>query len=337
MKTYIPYSLLAAAAACGMAFGQTAYTTPVGYATSPLSQGFNALGLTLQTPTLASGSFETVEATSVTDTGVTFAPIAGRTYVLEITSGTLVGSIFEIPAASISGSTVTVTTVPATDLVTLGLTTSDTYKLRVAPTLEEIFTTVTLANGGVLGAALSSGSADIVWIPNGNGGYTQYYLRSGATPEFRNVATNTASPNVPVVYADGFLVQKKAATAASLVVSGEVKTTGTNSVAVQGFNLLSAVAPAGLNLFNAGLEDDLTAALSAGSADIVWVQQPNLSYVQYFRRSGTGAGWRVSGTTVTLTDEQTQAISLSSGFLVQRKAASAVNIDLNVPTSYSSL
>jgi hypothetical protein len=106
----------------------------------------------------------------------------------------------------------------------------------------------------------------------------------------------------------------------------------------QGYNLVGLVAPVGLNLFNAGLEDDLVAALSAGSADIVWVQQPNLSYVQYFRRSGTGAGWRnVADPTVTLTDPQAQAVTLGGAVLVQKKAAGTSAIDLNVPASYSSL
>jgi hypothetical protein len=122
-----------------------------------------------------------------------------------------------------------------------------------------------------------------------------------------------------------------------LTVSGEVKKVGTNSLAAQGFNLLSAVAPVGLNLFNAGLEDDLTPALSVGSADVVWVQQPDLSYIQYFRRTGTPGAWRVSGALVNLTDAEVQAVSLSSGFLIQRKAPAPAQIDLNVPTSYTSL
>jgi hypothetical protein len=330
MKTYT-YSLLLAAAASGMALGaETAYTTPVGYSTSTLAQGYNALGLTLQTPPVAAGDFETISGTSLTDTDVTYAPVAGKTYVLEITSGTLTGVIQEVSAANISGSTITT----PSDLQALGLTTSDTYKLRVAPTLEDIFTTTPLASGGVLTAALSSGTADIVWVPTGTGSYDQYFLHSGG--QFRRAGTTTATPNVPLIYADGFFVQKKAATAASLTITGEVKKVGTNSVVVQGYNLLSSVAPVGLNLFNAGLEDDITAALSSGTADIIWVQQPNLTYNRYFRHSS--GNWRdVNAGTVNLTQVQAEAISLSLGFLVQHKAATTVNLDLNVPAGYPSL
>jgi hypothetical protein len=97
------------------------------------------------------------------------------------------------------------------------------------------------------------------------------------------------------------------------------------------------VAPVGLNLFNAGLEDDLQAALSSGSADEVWVQQSNLSYIRYFRRSGAGAGWRVSGTNITLTQAQAEAVALSPGFQIQRKSAAPTNLDMNVPVGYSEL
>lgn len=334
MKSSIACTLLAAAAISQAQ--TTVYTAPVGYTTHTLKQGTNALGLTLQTPSLATGTFETVNPTTLTDNNVTYSPVAGRTYVLEITGGSLTGSIFEIPAANISGSTISVITTPATNLVTLGLTTTATYKLRVAPTLEEIFTTVPFANGGVLKAALSAGSADIIWIPTGSGAYAKYYLKSN-NRAFHDATTNAASPNVPIVYADGFFVQKKDTTSASLTVTGEVKTVGTNSALTQGFNLISAVAPVGLNLFNAGLEDDLTAALSAGSADEVWIQQPNLSYIKYFRRSGSGAGWRISGTSTTLTQAQAEAVVLSPGFQIQRKSSNTVNLDLNVPTGYNSL
>lgn len=327
----LSYALIAAIAACGFATAQTtAYTTPVGYSTSTLAQGYNALGLTLQTPTLASGTFETIVGTALTDTGVTYAPVAGRTYVLEITSGTLTGVIQEVAAASISGSTITT----PSDLQALGLLVTDTYNLRLAPTLEEIFTTTALASGGVLVAGLSSSGADIVWVPTGTGSYDQYFLHS--TGAFRRAGTTTATPNVPMIYSDGFFVQKKTATASALTVTGEVKKVGTNSVVVQGYNLLSMVAPVGMNLWNAGLEDDITAGLSASGADIVWVQTPGLAYGRYFRH--TTGNWRnFTAATVNLTQAEVEAVSLSSGFLVQHKGAAAINLDLNVPAGYSSL
>ncbi|MCF7668079.1 MAG: hypothetical protein K9M60_04780, partial [Akkermansiaceae bacterium] len=226
MKSRFALTILAAAALTSVSRAQTtAYTNPVGYTTQTLSKGTNLAGLTLHNPTLSSGTFSAVAGTSLTAPNLSLNPTAGRTYILEITSGTLAGVIQEIPAASISGTTITT----SQNLASLGLAVGNSYNLRLAPTLEEVFTTTPLNNGGVLHAALNATSADVVSIPNGAGGYDRYYLRSGATPAFRNVATNTVSPNVPVIYVDGLTIDKKTTTAAALNATGEVKTTGSNT------------------------------------------------------------------------------------------------------------
>lgn len=336
MKTYT-YALLAAAAATGMAFGQTAYTTPVGYNTQTLAQGFNVAGLTLQRSADAAGNFETVTSTTLVDNGVTFAPVAGRTYIVEITSGAQVGSIFEVLASSISGSTITVTTVPATDLVALGIVAGDTYKLRVAPTLEEVFTTTPLANGGTLAASLNIANSDIIWVPNGTGGFDKYFLKTPTPATFQRITgTNTfvPAPNVPLVYVDGIYIEKKTSVAAGLTVSGEVKKVGSNSTIRQGFNVVSLVAPVGLTLRTAGLEDDLTKAINAANSDIVWVQQPNLSYAKYYFNSNpTTGGWRDAVTNVNLPALTDPALGTS--ILIEKKLNTVVPLDLNVPASYS--
>lgn len=343
MKKYT-YSFLAAILASGIAHGAgaTAYTTPVGYSSQTLAgPGFNLAGLTLHNSQLAAGKFETITATSATDNDVTYAPLIGRTYVLEITSGTLLGAVFEILASNISGSDINVITVPATDLVTLGLTTSDTYSLRLAPTLEEIFTTIPLGQpGGVLESALNAAGSDIVWLPDGNGGFVKYYLRTGGNPVtsvFRAVATNTASLDIPVVYVDGMIIEKKSSTPATLTVTGEVKVKASTTALTFGFNTVSIVAPVGLNLFNAGLEDDLLAGLNAAGADLVWVQNADKTFTKYFRRSNTNPGWRVEGNTTTLTQAQAEAVTLSNSLIIEVRTAGTVPLDLNVPSSYSNL
>jgi len=332
MKTkYI--AILASLAACGLGMAQTAYTTPVGYNTQGLLVGFNVAGLTLHNPSVAVGDIESVSGTSLTDSGLAITPMAGRLYIIEIISSAtpaLVGVISEVPAANISGSTIITTD----NLGILGLAAGDKYKLRLVPTLENIFTTTSLASGGVLGAGLNSTAADVVWVPTNTGSYTQYFLHSSG--QFRLANTTTPTPNIPVVYSDAVLVQKKGVASASLTVSGEVKTVGTNSFAVTGFNPLSVVAPVGLNLWNVGLEDDLGQGLNPTAADLVWVQQTNLSYKQYFRHSS--GNWRdVAAPLVNLTQPQAEAVDLRTGVLIQRKGAAAINIDLKVPNFYSGL
>jgi len=184
---------------------------------------------------------------------------------------------------------------------------------------------------------LSVGSSDVVWLPTGTGGFNKYYLRTstGGVSAFRSTPANVETPGVPVVYVDGIIIEKKDASAASLLVTGEVKANGSNSSLAFGYNLVSIVAPAGLNLYNAGFEDNLDAALSVGSADEVWVQQPDKSFVKYFRRSGAGAGWRVAGSTVTLTQLEAEAVILPNSVLIYKKNPGIVPLSLNVPAFYS--
>ncbi len=331
MKTYIPYSLLAAIAATGMAVGaETAYTTPVGYASQSIAQGFNLVGLTLQTPTLAAGNLDTVSAGNVTDAALTLTPTAGKTYVLEITSGTATGVIVEVPAASITGTTISTGT---TNLVTAGVVIGDTYKIRVAPTIEEIFKT----DGTIVSRGANSGVADVIWVPNGSS-YDQYFIHPAGVGTVRIAGGQVLAPNVPLIYADGVLVQKKSATTTTSVVSGEVKKVGTNSVAIQGFNLVSIVAPVGLNLFNSGLATDIAAGANPGVADLLWVPTGAGVYTKYFRHPASGGSWRTEAAPlVALTQPQAEAVILPPAILIQRKSATPAAISIAVPTSYATL
>lgn len=333
----LSYALIAAVAACGFASAQTtAYTTPVGYNTQSLAQGYNVVGLTLQTPTLAAGDFSAVAGKVLTDTGMTYAPVAGRTYILEITSGVLIGSIQEVPAASITADTITT----PDDLALAGLVVGDKYKLRLAPSLEEVFTTVPLANGGVLTATLNIANSDVIWVPSGPSTFDKYFLKSGTTPAFQKVTgttsfTPTPVNSVPLIYTDGMYIQKKLTNAASLVVTGEVKTIGSNSVLNVGYNLVSMVAPVGMTLRTAGFEDDLTKTLNVANSDIVWVQNPDLSYVKYFCHSSQG--WRyATGTNGTNVDPLVDP-PLGTAVLIQKKVNAQATLDLLVPASYASL
>lgn len=323
MKPIIPFALLGALLTVGAV--NAASTTPVGYASQTISQGFNLVGLTLQGSATAVGNFETVAGTALTDTGVTYSVTAGRTYVLEITSGTLNGTIQEVLAANISGSTITT----PDNLQTSGLLVGDTYKLRLAPTIEEVFG----VDGSVVTRGANSGVADVIWVPNG-ATTTQYFIHP--TGNVRIAGGQVLAPNVPLIYSDAVWVQKKGLTSTTLTVTGEVKLTGTNSVAVQGYNLVSIVAPVGLNLFNSGLAEDIAVGANAGVADLVWVPTGAGAYSKYFRHP-TGF-WRDSAAPlVNMTQAQAEAVVFPSAVLVQRKGLTAAALSLNVPTTYSSL
>ena len=312
-----------------------AYSKPVGYVTQGLGQGFTAIGLTLHSQSIASGKFETISATVATDNDITYSPEPNRTYVLEITSGTVSGAIFEVLSSNLAGNSVTVSTNPPTDLVALGVTTADTYSIRRAPTLEEVFSTVSLPSG-ILQAGISDVGADVVWVPVSVGVYNRYFLHTSG--EFRQAGVGNpapAAPNIPLIYSDGLYVQRKSTTVSSLTISGEVKSVGTTTMIGQGINLVSVVAPVGLNLQNAGLEDDVQRGLGEVGADVIWIQKADRSYDKYFLHN-TGTWRNVTAPLVPLTVQEAEAVSLPSCILIQRKVSSTAVLDLNVPPSYSS-
>jgi hypothetical protein len=323
MKTQFTFSLLAAAV-CGLANAQTAYTTPVGYTTQTLAQGFNNVGLTLHAPAKVSGDLDTITTNSVQDAsvGINFSTTLGATgvlHVLEITSGTATGLVAEINSWTAS----TITTVD--NLSAAGVVAGDRYRIRKCPTLEEIFTTNTV--GGTLTPGTAA-TADIVHIPTGTpGSYTQYFLNTAGT--FRKVSPAGAAPNVPIVYLDGIFVQRRASGTKDLVISGELKPEKISGSLVTGYNYLGTVFPSGSTIQNSGLENSLTAG-TASTADIILVPSATVGqYTQVFR--STANTWRtVSPAAVAST------IELKGAIFIQRKG-SARSYSINAPSTYSNL
>ena len=137
MKTTL-YSLLAAAA-CGMALGQTAYTTPVGYYEAQAVNGGNIYVPSLvNTPKYAGSLIAdtsttlTVAANSLTanafDEGAVYA-----THYVEITSGPNAGVALDIESNTTSVITL------AADASALNLVGTETIKVRAHVTLKTAF------------------------------------------------------------------------------------------------------------------------------------------------------------------------------------------------------
>lgn len=331
MKKFLSYSVLAAAAASGFSLADTATTKPVGYVTQTLvADQFNVVGLSVQKPIVASGKFETISGVTLTDSDVSFASVleSGKTYILEIISASsgVNGVIQEV--VTWSGNSLTTQVALGTSF---GLTTSDSYSLRQAPTIEEIFgTTTSILSKGPNAA---SGLSDVIWVSDGPGVFSRYYIRSSDNT-VRNAQTNAAAPGVPIVYVDGLLVQKKTTGSANLIVSGEVKTTATVSVLSEGFNLLGTVYPASATLQNSGLAAIIGKGPNAASplSDIIWVATTPGSFDRYYLRSSDST-WRNAQTNAAIAVD----VPLSSGIFVQKKSAGSVNATLTPPPSYSGL
>ncbi len=332
MKNKLTYSLLLAAASCGVALGQTtAYTTPVGYVTESLQPNrFNLLGITVQNPTLVAGVLDSATAISVTDAAVDFvaALTAGQKYVLEINNGSGKGTVQVISAW-------TATTLTTPDNISASITPNvTTYSVRKASTVSDIF-------GATNSAGLTAtpdgdfSVVDQILILNDAGSFdTVYYVNDGAGTEGWFDADGLDAANNIIAYPDGFYVKRVAGSPISLVVSGEVKKVGTNGVLSPGFNYLGGVAPVGLTLGNSGLQNFITPTPDGDFSvvDNVLIPLPTGAFqTTYYVNDGAGTeGWFDAD------GLDASGVAITSGFLIQNRGVTKP-YSLAVPTSYNSL
>jgi hypothetical protein len=342
MKTIIPLTALAALVASSTAFAQTpAFSKPSGYTSQTLApNAFNLVGINVQKPSLVSGSFTAVNGSILSSAGVDFGAVlpAGKMYVLEITSGVAAGTVQEF--VTFSGSTLTLPAPVA------GVAISDNFTVRGINTLQELFPSGKL----VVSGNLNANAADKVWVPQGNGSYIRYFVKGGAsnpgwhtTPNGSSIGETLAiTADIPVLYTDAIIVQTSASPITPLVLTGEVKTTGSNTMIVPGFNLITTVPPAGLTLFTSGLQGQLTPSgnLNANAADKIWVPQGNGTYIRYFFKGGaSNPGWHTTsnGSAIGEVAALTTDVALPPGTFIQRITATNTVFKFNVPSSYSSL
>jgi hypothetical protein len=329
MKSSISYSLLLAAAACGVAVGQTtAYTTPVGYVTETLRPNqYNLIGLTLQNPTVSAGVVASATSNSVTVTGATFSSLltAGQTYILELADGT----IQEVAAWT---DTVLSTPENISSKITAGTT---EFKLRKAATVSSVF-------GAQNSAGLKASpdgdptTADNLVISTDSGLLTVYFFDDGAGTTGWYDASGNPADSVVLPYSDGFFVQRVSGSDINLVVSGELKKAPTSTVISPGYNYLSGVSPAGtgLTLATSGLADYISRSADgdASTVDNVLLPTSGGSYTNcYFFDDGAGTtGWYdASG-------NPADTSNISSGFLIYN-VGETKSLKISVPSSYATL
>ncbi len=333
MKRFIPYSLLAAAAACGIALGQ-AYTTPVGYVTEEIkATSFNLIGITLHEPSIVSGVITGVTSESISASAVDFSDILtpSLTYILEITNGSSEGLIQEI--ASWSGSDLTT----VDDLSPFVTADTTTFTLRPAATISSIF-------GSSNEAGLLEGTAttaDIIWVPNAVGGFDQFFRQPASPPfvpeaQWAKVGSPGSFANNPLVYVDGVFIQRRGATDIDLVITGEVKTTDTTiAIAGSAFNYIGATYPVGSTLDNSNLASFLQSG-TATTADIIWMPNSSGGYNQFFYQPASPPfvpepQWVQIGV-----PGNSGSAEITSGFIVQRRGGTA-SATISAPESYDDL
>lgn len=230
MKSYIPYSLLAAAAACGLAYGQTAYTTPVGY------YGFDGkAGGNLFVPavvksaafsgqlTAASSSTLTLAANSLTANSLNKGSVFATHYV-EITSGPNAGVTLDVVSNTSSAITLD------DDVSALNLAGTESIVIRPHVTLKSA-----LAGAE---ASLNAYTDSATFYLGDGSNVTYFYGADGAVGWSSDFATADGDLR-PIPPGTGFVLGLLGDV--SLTVSGEVKSTPT--VAMLGAGVVNIVGP----------------------------------------------------------------------------------------------
>jgi len=357
MKQKITYSILAAAAACGMALGQTAYTTPVGYITIPIlgTGGVGTQKIQIANQGLLpsgavkyAGVAEAITSTYVEDTQGTWA--AGD-YLHAGSLGPMVSHLVEITNGPLQGTMTWITATDDSSGAGQRLYTSDdisaagdTASFRVLKTFDvsSLFGVIPAAT--VLGGAGTITAADTAQISDPLGTPQTFWYKNagGSTSTWGWKASTLPSgvgavdvPKIAIHPNDGIMIYRKQSGNGSLVISGDVKTQNTR-VRVEGdttnasvYNIIANQLPVdSLTISETGLYtgDAATGIKGAGTitaADTIQIWVPASGAFQSFWYKNAGGatstwGWKTAGPlTVPVPDDF--VIPSVNAVMIQRK------------------
>ena len=313
----IKFTLLGILATMGVVSAQTATTKPVGYHTETAKgNSFTLMGVNVGNAIAAAGEFDADDATD-NDADFTALLDDGVSYTVQnITTG---------ESASVNGR-------DATTLDTdLAVSSGDSYEVRADVTVGSLFGA---ANEAGLGAGNAT-TADVIWIPTGDGFAQVFYDDGKGFPPrpagWRAIGAGGADQaGTSVPFTAGIFVQRRAADDLDIVFVGHVRTEATSFGVGTGFNFLNRVLPVGVALDDTGLEAFIAKG-NSGSGDLVWSPDGNGGYAQYYYTDGGGfppqsAGWKAVGAG----DADKGAETLGSGYAIQRKGE-AGSVSVAIP------
>ncbi len=313
----IKFTLLGILATMSVVSAQTATTKPVGYHTETAKgSSFTLMGVNVGNAIAAAGEFDADDATD-NDADFTALLDDGVSYTVQnITSG---------ESASVNGN-------DATTLDTdLAVSSGDSYEVRADVTVGSL---LGAANEAGLGAGNAT-TADVVWIPTGDG-FSQIFYDDGVgfpprPAGWRAIGAGGADQaGTSVPFTAGIFIQRREAADLDIVFVGHVRTEATSFGVGTGFNFLNRVLPVGVALDDTGLESFIAKG-NSGSGDLVWSPDGNGGYAQYYYTDGGGfppqsAGWKAVGAG----DADKGAETLGSGYAIQRKGE-AGSVSVAIP------
>lgn len=251
----------------------------------------------------------TATGNTVNLTGGSLGDVVTSPHYLIIKSGTGVGYVSDITAATSSSVTL------ADDLS--GHITAGT-QVAVVP---HLLLTDILGTGASLaiGSGANPNTADVAYLVGADGSFKSYYYKSGLGAGWKDISTGLAANIVPVYPSESILVERRAsADTAAIVLSGTVANHDMKSVYAPGFTSASSSYPTNLTLGD--LTAILTGGVNANVADRVYLVDSSTGQLKgFYYKTGLGAGWK----DVNTGGPADTTLNIGNGFVVERKQSTS--------------
>jgi len=325
-KLNVTLAILVAAVMAGNA--QTVTSDIVGYQSTTILPGLNAVGISLLNADTIKGSASGATSTSVQISGQTNIGsllTADESYYIEVYSGVSKGDRFDVdvPATIASASSNIVIKVSSpnnTSLFTSSvIASSDIVALRKHITIEQVKNSLVSGSGSWVGNNSSSSADQIQILDPIAQSFTIYYLRADGTT-WRGNLTGTAPQNkAPIAPGKGVLINKKGSQM-NLSIVGSVRNNDFAMPYYAGLDLKAPPIPKGFSPASLGATaaNGWTGNNSVASADQIQILNSATQAFTTYNLRTDGITWR-GNLTSTTPQTAVDIINSDSAYLVTRR------------------
>ena len=326
-KLNVTLAILVAAVMAGNA-QTTVNSDIVGYQSTTILPGLNAVGISLLNADTIKGPASGATSTSVQISGQTNIGsllTADEPYYIEVYSGVSKGDRFDVdvPATIASASSNIVIKVSSpnnTSLFTSSvIASSDIVALRRHITIEQVKNSLVSGSGSWVGNNSSSLADQIQILDPIAQSFTIYYLRTDGTTWRGNLTSTTPQNKAPIAPGKGVLINKKGSQMALSIV-GSVRNNDFAMPYYAGLDLKAPPVPKGFSPASLGATaaNGWTGNNSVASADQIQILNPATQAFTTYNLRTDGITWR-GNLTSTTAQTAVDIINSDSAYLVTRR------------------
>jgi len=313
-------------------------TDPVGFVTVTINgtntSPYTYLGLSLTQPVAYQSKITAANGTQLTDSSANWTngqfSGTGNAYFIELTSGPGAGITDDV----ISNTSTTLTT--ASDLSSMIIPGTTTYKLRKHWTIGSVFGTNNEI--GLAGGSSASTADNIILLDPETQVYYTYYYRTNSPAGWRRSTDMFTDASNTILYMDqGIWIKRKLGSSVSTKLVGAVKLGQTLIPISANQNIVANVYPvtnltlATSNLYTGSTTNGFAGGSTASTADTISIWN-GISYDTYYYRTNSPAGWRRS--TDMFTDVGNTVIPMGGSVRIRTIGGHSFNWTIPQPFNY---